>query len=140
MDTIFMVLKKKNNQITFLHMYHHISMPLLWWFGIKLSATGDAYWSAMQNSFVHVLMYSHYLVSAIGVRSLWWKPYLTQIQMAQFLLNIVLVFATELGMCGDEYNFPDWMRRGMIAYMFSLLLLFLNFYLREYLSKKDKIN
>eukprot|EP01126_Amoeba_proteus_P033334 TRINITY_DN3272_c0_g2_i2.p1 TRINITY_DN3272_c0_g2~~TRINITY_DN3272_c0_g2_i2.p1 ORF type:complete len:208 (-),score=25.91 TRINITY_DN3272_c0_g2_i2:667-1290(-) len=35
LDTIIMALKKKNTQITFLHMYHHISMPLLWWFGIK---------------------------------------------------------------------------------------------------------
>lgn len=35
LDTVFMALKKKDNQISFLHMYHHISMPLLWWFGIK---------------------------------------------------------------------------------------------------------
>eukprot|EP01126_Amoeba_proteus_P033342 TRINITY_DN3272_c0_g5_i7.p1 TRINITY_DN3272_c0_g5~~TRINITY_DN3272_c0_g5_i7.p1 ORF type:complete len:294 (+),score=42.42 TRINITY_DN3272_c0_g5_i7:67-948(+) len=136
LDTIIMALKKKNTQITFLHMYHHISMPLLWWFGIKFSSTGDSYWSAMQNSFVHVLMYSHYLATASGMKNVWWKPYLTQIQMVQFLLNLLMAVATEW--CGEGYHFPDWMRRGMIAYMFSLLLLFSNFYIKAYRSSRGK--
>lgn len=34
-DTIVMVLRKKNDQVTFLHLYHHVSMPLLWWIGAR---------------------------------------------------------------------------------------------------------
>lgn len=44
-----------------------------------------------------------------------------------------MTVATEYGVCGPDYNFPDWMRRGMIAYMASLLFLFMNFYLSSYL-------
>jgi hypothetical protein len=29
LDTVFFVLRKKNNQITFLHVYHHTAVPLL---------------------------------------------------------------------------------------------------------------
>lgn len=87
----------------------------------------------MQNSFVHVLMYSHYLLTSIGIRDAWWKPHLTKIQIFQFILNILMTAAAEMGICGTDYNFPDWMRRGMIAYMASLLFLFVNFYLSSYL-------
>lgn len=34
---IFFVLRKKNNQITFLHVYHHAIMPFTWWFGVKFA-------------------------------------------------------------------------------------------------------
>lgn len=31
LDTVFFVLRKKGNQITFLHMYHHTVMPMVSW-------------------------------------------------------------------------------------------------------------
>ena len=41
LDTIFFVLRKKNNQISFLHVYHHASMFPIWWVGIKWVAGGQ---------------------------------------------------------------------------------------------------
>lgn len=32
MDTFFFILRKNNHQVTFLHIYHHISMFNIWWF------------------------------------------------------------------------------------------------------------
>ncbi|KAG8598811.1 hypothetical protein GDO81_002746 [Engystomops pustulosus] len=37
LDTIFFVLRKKNSQITFLHVFHHSIMPWTWWFGVKFA-------------------------------------------------------------------------------------------------------
>ena len=34
-DTLFMVLKKKNNQITSLHVIHHAIMPMTSWIFLK---------------------------------------------------------------------------------------------------------
>lgn len=31
MDTVLMVLRKKNNQISFLHVFHHVVMLNVWW-------------------------------------------------------------------------------------------------------------
>jgi hypothetical protein len=78
-------------------------------------------------------MYSHYLATSIGIRDTWWKPHLTKIQIFQFILNILMTIAAEAGVCGPDFNFPVWLSRGMIAYMSSLLFLFLNFYLSSYL-------
>lgn len=35
LDTVFFVLRKKERQITFLHMYHHTVMPLISWGATK---------------------------------------------------------------------------------------------------------
>jgi len=42
MDTLFFILRKKNNQISFLHVYHHASMPIVWWIGVKWAAGGSS--------------------------------------------------------------------------------------------------
>ena len=41
MDTFFFILRKKNGQISFLHVYHHATMFPLWWIGIKWVAGGQ---------------------------------------------------------------------------------------------------
>lgn len=41
LDTVFFILRKKFNQISFLHVYHHFTMFTLWWIGIKWVAGGQ---------------------------------------------------------------------------------------------------
>jgi len=129
-----MLLRKKEDQITFLHVYHHCSVILLWWIGARFVPGGDAYWSSMQNSFVHTLMYSYYLLAALDIQ-VWWKKYITKLQMYQFFMNMVhtataLIFPN----CG---TIPLWMAKGMILYMSSLLVLFYHFYTKAYHEKKE---
>lgn len=38
----FFVLRKKNNQITFLHVYHHSAMPFWYWLGAKFVPGGES--------------------------------------------------------------------------------------------------
>lgn len=38
---MFFLLRKKNNQVTFLHVYHHTTMVCLWWIGLKWVAGGQ---------------------------------------------------------------------------------------------------
>ncbi|RXN34560.1 adenine DNA glycosylase-like protein [Labeo rohita] len=40
-DTIFFILRKKNSQLTFLHVYHHGTMIFNWWAGVKYLAGGQ---------------------------------------------------------------------------------------------------
>jgi len=42
-DTIFLVMRKKKNQLTFLHIYHHSTMFCLWWIGVKWVPGGSAF-------------------------------------------------------------------------------------------------
>ena len=40
LDTLFFILRKKNNQVSVLHIYHHSTMAALWWIGVKWFAGG----------------------------------------------------------------------------------------------------
>jgi len=82
---------------------------------------------------VHVLMYSHYLVSALGL-STPWKPYLTSMQLMQFMLIAV---QSGIGLSrGDSCGAPYFGKVLMVAYMGSMLLLFGNFFFHAYILKK----
>lgn len=54
LDTIIFVLRKKNNQISFLHVFHHSTMIINWWLGVKYIAGGQSWFLAMCNSFIHL--------------------------------------------------------------------------------------
>jgi elongation of very long chain fatty acids protein 7 len=92
LDTIFFVLRKKNSQITFLHLYHHLMVPILGWVTLKLAPTVQPIAVfAILNTLVHVIMYSYYALAAFGPKIqkyLWWKKYITIVQLIQFALLI----------------------------------------------------
>ena len=127
-DSLFIILRKKDKQqLSFLHIYHHATMFSLWWIGARYVAGGSSFLGAMFNCAVHVLMYSYYALAALGGplrRYLWWKKYLTVIQMMQFIAALVMgVNAIRIG-C----DFPMWMQYTACAYMMSFLVLFSDFY------------
>lgn len=43
-DSFFFVLRKKDRQLTFLHVYHHSTMFPLWWIGVKFVPSGSCKW------------------------------------------------------------------------------------------------
>lgn len=135
-DTFFFVLRKKNNQITVLHLYHHGLLPILLWPGVRYVCGGHSSFFALLNTLVHVVMYFYYLVAAMGPRFerfIWWKKYLTAFQIAQFILASVhcfqLVFKNE---CGFPTAFSVWIGLHELGF----LGLFLHFYLDTYRTRK----
>jgi len=106
-------------------------MPLLWWVGVKFIPGGEAFFSSTLNSCVHVLMYTYYLLSAIGPsmqRYLWWKKYMTSLQLLQFWTVMLKTIYALNYPCG----FPLEYGYVLIGYMVSHILLFSNFYYKTY--------
>ncbi|CAM6031263.1 unnamed protein product, partial [Sphagnum compactum] len=66
LDTVFFVLRKKQNQVSFLHIYHHTLMPFAGFIGVKYFGGGHTTLLGVINSFIHVIMYTYYLLAAIG--------------------------------------------------------------------------
>lgn len=96
LDTVFFVLRKKTNQISFLHIYHHSIMVLTSYYCTKNLVMGHLALMPIINMFVHSLMYTYYLVTCIKPElkeSMWWKKHITQVQMVICILyNIYFMY------------------------------------------------
>jgi len=129
-DTLFIVLRKKWRQLSFLHVYHHTSIFLVYWLNLLAGYDGDIYLTIVLNSFVHLVMYSYYFLTTIGYNA-WWKNYITLLQMGQFILmNVQAIYILLFG-C----PYPRNITTLYLIYIISLFLLFQNFYSRTYNSK-----
>ncbi|XP_025085036.1 elongation of very long chain fatty acids protein 7-like isoform X2 [Pomacea canaliculata] len=136
-DTAFFVLRKKNNQVTILHLYHHVTMPFLWYIGTTFAPGGEAYFAASVNCLVHIIMYSYYLLSALGPAVqpyLWWKKYLTGLQLLQFTIVMVRAGYAVYTNC----SYPLIFQKMLIFYMLSFIVLFSNFFYQTYFQKKHR--
>ncbi|EDV96209.1 elongation of very long chain fatty acids protein 4 [Drosophila grimshawi] len=130
-DTLFFILRKKWSQLTFLHVYHHSTMFVICWIVVKWIPTGSTFVPAIINSLVHIIMYGYYSLSALGPRVqpyLWWKRYLTVLQMLQFALGLAWGAQAIVNRC--EYQ--PWLSYTGVAYMLSFLFLFARFYAQKY--------
>ena len=84
-DTFLFVLRKSFRQVTFLHVYHHSSVTAVVRLFLMTYPGGDNCILVIANSFIHMLMYTHYLCSVLKMKC-WWRSYLTKLQLIQFLI------------------------------------------------------
>ncbi|XP_049543339.1 elongation of very long chain fatty acids protein 7 [Anopheles darlingi] len=133
-DTVFFVLRKKQSQITDLHVYHHSLTPIEAWILTKFIAGGNATLPNVINNFVHVLMYFYYMLSAMGPRYqkyLWWKKYMTEVQIIQFIICIAHCINALVTGC----PFPRFISTLLLINASIFLALFMNFYIESYKRK-----
>ncbi|XP_026729756.1 elongation of very long chain fatty acids protein 7-like [Trichoplusia ni] len=144
LDTIFFVLRKKFNQVSFLHVYHHTGMVLLTWGSTTYLPGGHGSMVGVINSFVHVFMYSYYLLTVIVPsikKAIWIKKFVTQLQIIQFFLLVahmsVIVFKTDC-------EYPRWTSALFLPQNLFMLVLFVDFYIKTYVKnpkpQQDKVD
>ncbi|KAI6136640.1 GNS1/SUR4 membrane protein [Pisolithus sp. B1] len=150
LDTVFLVLKKK--PLSFLHVFHHSATALLCF--TQLNGKTSISWVVISlNLFVHVIMYYYYYATAGGAK-IWWKRYLTTMQIVQFVIDLSIVYF------GTYQRFAHsrctWLPHidncagtetaalfgcGLLS---SYLVLFINFYVQTYRkpasTKKAAVN
>eukprot|EP01064_Diplonema_japonicum_P021335 TRINITY_DN30864_c0_g1_i1.p1 TRINITY_DN30864_c0_g1~~TRINITY_DN30864_c0_g1_i1.p1 ORF type:complete len:368 (+),score=37.97 TRINITY_DN30864_c0_g1_i1:58-1161(+) len=132
-DTWFFILRKSFRQVTFLHLFHHSSITFVVGLIFPYDYSGDMFLPIAFNAFVHVLMYSHYLATSIGVKS-WWSRHLTSLQLIQFIAITTQSYVAYQS--GPSCGAPDFAKILMVMYMMSMLILFGNFFVRKYVLKK----
>jgi len=131
-DTYFIILKCKNEQqLSFLHIYHHSSIGLIWGFLINNGVgNGTAAYGCFINSVIHFIMYGHYLITSLGYKNPF-KMYITQLQLLQFACCIIHSFTVLLyeNIVPKKYAYLE------LSYHMSMIFLFNNFYKKSYKKK-----
>lgn len=135
-DTVIFVLRKSYRQVSGLHIFHHSFMPLAVWTGVKYIPGGNIVIIPLINTLIHSIMYAYYGMTAAG-RNVWWKQYLTLMQVIQFIIfGIHSIYTATRPNCSYSmvYNIAE------LFYAAVFFVLFANFYRRTYLAPKSKCN
>jgi len=138
-DSFFFVARKKFGHLSALHVIHHSTLPWLCWWGPRFVGGGQSGFGPFLNSGVHTVMYLYYLLAACGPqvqKYLWWKKYLTTLQLVQF----VLVFLHALQPLVVTCDYPV---AASLMFAFTgvqYFFLFMAFYKKAYSSKPSEVN
>uniref|UniRef100_A0AAY4A4L0 Elongation of very long chain fatty acids protein n=1 Tax=Denticeps clupeoides TaxID=299321 RepID=A0AAY4A4L0_9TELE len=141
--------QKKHSQVTFLHVFHHSFMPWTRWWGITLTpAGGMGSFHSIVNAYVHIIVYLYYGLAAAGPRFqkyLWWKNYMTAIQLIQFVV-VSIHISQYYFLEKRDYQVPIFIH---LIWMYGtfFFILFSNFWIQAYIkgkrlpvSKKENVN
>ncbi|XP_064480577.1 very long chain fatty acid elongase AAEL008004-like [Ornithodoros turicata] len=137
LDTLFFVLRKKDSHVSVLHVTHHCLVVFTGWFGLTYGADGHVVFCVCINGFIHVVMYSYYFLSLLGPsvrRYLWWKKYLTQLQLLQFAAGSIHTMLPLLRDCG----YPRIHTYICIAQGIFFFVMFMNFYQKAYVKRTSQ--
>ncbi|XP_075156723.1 very long chain fatty acid elongase 7-like [Haematobia irritans] len=136
-ETVVFVLRKKYNQISHLHIYHHVLMAYGTYIHLSLTFGTQITFIAVPNSLVHVFMYVYYLLAAmeVNINLAAWKPRMTQMQITQLL---IIIFVLSMPLTNNWCGVPIfWVALSVFQNVY-LVVLFLNFYIKTYIMKKSK--
>lgn len=100
---------------------------------------GDAYFGALLNSWIHVMMYSYYTLSLLKF-SCPWKKYLTQAQLLQFTSVVIYTgFSVAIQLRQRIAEPRHYACFAVQTFeMVSLFVLFMHFYSKAYKKKKSQ--
>jgi len=127
----------------FLQKYHHIGALLSWWLCCYYNSS-QIYKPTLYNACIHTLMYSYYLASLLGYKWTLIKPYITSLQLLQFIACTVDTLRFYIPRVYIMSNWTDILLDGdmlsmtlFYVYVAGLIVLFTNFFIMEYLVKKN---
>ena len=132
LDTVYMILRHRKRQISFLHVFHHSSITLIGEWGYRDFCITAYVPTVVLNSAVHVVMYGYYGLTAFyPLHDFSWKKRITQMQIAQFCLGLWHAIYGYLYFDFCIYS---------ILYTCSMMVLFSNFYYHAFIRRSTERN
>lgn len=151
LDTIFFTLRKKQQQITFLHVFHHAFVPIYAYWIMRTAPLRFNAFIMILNSFIHVIMYFYYFISTFQLSAdtcksntqllliniiskiLLFKRYMTLMQILQFVS--LAAYVTWAALKPNQCAMPKTYLTANLLLALGFLSLFLHFYIRAYSNK-----
>ncbi|XP_063924581.1 very long chain fatty acid elongase AAEL008004-like [Zophobas morio] len=137
-ETVFYVLRKKDKQISFLHVYHHVGILVAAWISGKYFPGGQALYVGFYNTLIHCIMYCYYLITCLRPNSvaMWWKKYVTALQIVQHCIIFLSVSPVVFNV---NCSYPKGWMGAFSLNVLLIIFLFARFYRDAYL-RKNKLN
>ncbi|BES94284.1 elongation of very long chain fatty acids protein [Nesidiocoris tenuis] len=137
-DTMIMVLRKKDEQASFLHKYHHVLVCFGAWMTTAILPGGSqVVFFGTMNCSIHAVMYSYYSATIINpeLRQCKYKRHLTEAQIIQFVLSGIHAI---IGYFHPTCSIPKWALMAFIPQDIFMIALFSDFYIKAYIKPKKQ--
>lgn len=134
-DSFYLPLMGKH--LTFLQFFHHLGAPIDMW--LFLHYRNEPIWIfVLLNGFIHWIMYGYYWTRLMKFNFPVPKSLITSLQIIQFNIGFYIIWNYRHLPCyrQDPIRMFGWLFNYW--YVGTVLLLFINFYLRTYVFKKSK--
>ncbi|XP_055920211.1 elongation of very long chain fatty acids protein 1-like [Eupeodes corollae] len=136
-ETIVFVLRKKQRQVSFLHVFHHCSTLFLVYQLSRNYKGSSALYSLFLNCNVHIFMYCYYLMAAVLPDKIVSKltpvkKAITTIQMIQFALILLQVVVSLSKGC----KVPPVVLSIYVLIISAFFYMFYDFYKKNYSSRE----
>lgn len=135
-ETVVFVLRKKQSQVSILHVYHHVSTAAMLWIFLKYGMNEMGIYTCAINSMVHIVMYSYYFLSSfksLNSRLRHIKPIVTVIQITQLVLIFGNTIVALLPSCNTTRLYYL-----MLLNMLILIGFFAKFYFDNFVKSTKK--
>jgi fatty acid elongase 3 len=128
LDTYIQIFKQK--QPPFLHTWHHCTTLTVVWATVTTEISIQ-WLSIGANAFVHIFMYCYYFLASLEF-PVWWKRYLTKLQIIQFVLTISINLYWLYGYHYEQCSGNVWAWSYGMFIITTFLFLFIRFYQDSY--------
>merc|ERR1740121_733289 len=136
-DTVFMIVKRNWRQVSFLHVYHHTSIFLIYWLNAQAFYDADVYLTIVLNGTIHFIMYGSCLATTFNVPvPTLIKKSITNAQLIQFCCMETQGAYILLNGCDSPKNIVIL----YMVYISTMLALFMNFKAKTYGKANGKAN
>ncbi|CAB0019367.1 unnamed protein product [Nesidiocoris tenuis] len=135
---MIMVLRKKDEQASFLHKYHHVLVCFGAWMTTAILPGGSqVVFFGTMNCSIHAVMYSYYSATIINpeLRQCKYKRHLTEAQIIQFVLSGIHAI---IGYFHPTCSIPKWALMAFIPQDIFMIALFSDFYIKAYIKPKKQ--
>lgn len=140
-ETVVFVLRKKQRQVSFLHVFHHCATLFLSYDLSRNYKASAALYPLFLNCNVHIIMYCYYLMAAtlpdeITAKLTPIKKAITTIQLIQFVLMLLQIIVGLIRGC----KVPPVVLSSYAGIIVAFFYMFYDFYKKNYSTKKTYSN
>ena len=136
-ETVFFILRHKQNQVTYLHVYHHLGSVFGAFMCLKYDASHRWIIHALINCTIHFFMYTYYLLSSYESMKKYTdrvKSSITIVQIIQLVFICIHSTFHTFATCGSLLFVTQALNTALLT------VLFVNFFVQTYIKKKKKTN
>jgi elongation of very long chain fatty acids protein 6 len=142
-DTLWLILKKPDRPVPFLHWFHHATVLLFTWYAEKWRFSVGFFFIIM-NAFIHTVMYFYYFLTSIRIDPSFMAMPLTIGQISQMFIGIAIVGTWAKLYYVDEYKCmcdePEILVFSCALMYGSYFFLFVKFFIERYILGKKKVS